>query len=140
MRLKLLLFICLLSFGTADSFHWQGNYDKALEQAKREQKTLLVFVVKRECPLCHRVIQEQFGRQPYIRELNRKTVAVMVTYADIVHYPVELYWTNIYPALFVVDAHKELFLHKPLYGSEITTENMAKLAKKLPASTACCEQ
>jgi thioredoxin-related protein len=131
MHRNLLFALLLFSFGWADHLHWLGDYDKALEQAKREHKPLLVFVVQKKSPLCHKVIQKVFTNQPYIQVLNTKAVTVMVTYADVVHYPVELYWTNTYPTLFFVESGKELFLREPLYGEEINATVLLKIVDRL---------
>jgi thioredoxin-related protein len=127
---KLLWVLLLSSFGVAEHLHWRGNYDNALAQAKKEHKLLLVLVVKEACPVCQEILQKEFtGEASFIDTLKTKSVTVMVTYADRVYYPVELYWTNSYPTLFFVNAEKELFVHTPLYAYEITKERVEMIVK-----------
>ncbi len=59
--------------------------------------------------------------QPYIETINQQMIAVMVTYEGRLSYPIELYYTTVFPTLFFVDAHKETFIGEPLYGEEINT-------------------
>jgi len=41
-------------------------------------------------------------------------------------YPIEMYYTRVFPTLFFVDSQRELFLHEPLYGEEITDQVLKK--------------
>jgi len=59
-------------------------------------------------------------------KINEKMVAVIVTYEGSKSYPVEMYYTTVFPTLFFVDSSKELFLREPLYGKEITPEILEK--------------
>jgi len=42
--IKYLLLLLLPIISSVNHVHWLGNYDKALQQAKKENKPLLVFV------------------------------------------------------------------------------------------------
>jgi len=57
----------------------------------------------------------------YVDTINQKTVPVIVTYEGTLSYPIEMYYTTVFPALFFVDSQRELFLKKPLYGREISS-------------------
>ena len=101
--------------------HWKSSYNNALIQAQKEKKSLLVLVVKEGEKRCGEVIAKSLMNQPYIEAINEQMIAVMVTYEGRLSYPIELYYTTIFPTLFFVDAHKETFLGEPLYGEEINT-------------------
>jgi len=123
--MKKILLFSLLTFSLfANHIHWQGDYNKALQQAHRQQKPLWVLVVKNNEPLCNEIIKNVFMNQPYIKKINSEIIAVIVTYEGKITYPIELYYTTIFPTLFFVEAKKETFLSEPLYGKEITTQKI----------------
>ena len=124
-RVLFLLLFPLLLF--SNHLHWQGDYDKALHQAKKEKKPLLVLVVKADEPLCNEIIKNFFMNQPYIADFNQKSIAVMVRYEGSLSYPVELYYTTSFPTLFLVDSQHETFLHDPLYDQNITVEALSDI-------------
>ena len=124
-RVVLFLLFPLLAF--SDHVYWQGNYDKALHQAQTEKKPLLVLVVKRETPLCNEVIKNLFMNQPYIEKINKTMVAVMVTYEGASSYPIELYYTTVFPTLFLVDSQREMFIGEPLYEMDINVTSLEEL-------------
>jgi len=104
----------------ANHIYWQGNYNKALQQAHHEHKPLLVLVVKKEDISTHTILKSALMNQPYIDKINETMIAVMVTYEGRSSYPIEMYYTTVFPALFFVDTQTETCMHEPLYGKEIT--------------------
>jgi len=122
--LLLLSLLPLLLF--AEHVHWMGSYDAALQKAVAEHKPLLLLVVKKSDPNSGKILKDFFMNRPYIEKINRDMVAVIVAYEGRESYPVEMYYTTQFPALFFVDAQRELFMHKPLYVGEITEEILEK--------------
>jgi len=114
---NLLFFLLLMSFGNANHISWLGNYDKALEKAKKAQKPMMVLLVKKDCKRCNEVIVEHFINRDDIDELNEKYIAVMVTYEGRVSYPIELFYSTTFPTLFFVDSKHESFLREPVFLS-----------------------
>ena len=124
--LKLLwlwLFPLILS---ANFVHWLGDYDTAHQKAIREHKPLMVLVVGKDPLPSNKIIHSVFMNKPYVEKINEKMVAVIVSYEGSKSYPVEMYYTTVFPTLFFVDSTKELFLREPLYGKEITPEILEK--------------
>ena len=119
--LLLWLFPLLLQ---ANFVNWLGNYDTAHQKAFKEKKVLLVLVVKKNAAETSRIIHATFMNRPYIETLNTKTVPVIVTYEGTLSYPVEMYYTTTFPALFFVDSSREIFLTEALYGEAITAEKV----------------
>ena len=115
----ILLLVLFLSFGNANHISWLGDYDKALKQAQKEKKPMMVLLVKKDCNLCNEVLIKNFMNRDYINTLNEKYVAVMVTYEGKTSYPIELFYSTIFPTLFFVNSNNEHFLEPPLYGEEI---------------------
>ena len=103
----------------ASAVSWLGDYDKALEEAKKEEKPLMVLLVKKDCKACNVSLVKNFMNRDYIEKLNEKYVAVMVTYEGETSYPIELFYSTLFPTLFFVNSADERFLEGPLYGEEI---------------------
>jgi hypothetical protein len=108
--------------------HWLGDYDKALQLAHKEHKPLLVLVVvKHKDPRSHTILKNHFMNHAYVDSINQKMIAVIVTYEGSVSYPVEMYYTTVFPTLFFVDIQTETFLGEPLYGAEIKSDRLEKI-------------
>ncbi len=130
-RLVTLLFTFALPLATfASHIHWLGHYDAALQKALSAHKPLLVLVIKKE-DRSNQVIQKALMNRPYITEIDQHFVSVIVTYEGEQSYPIEMYYTTVFPTLFFVDSSRELFLTKPLYGEEIRAERLAKIMRDL---------
>jgi thioredoxin-related protein len=114
-----ILFFLTLSL-YANHLNWLGNYDKALQHAKKEQKDLMVYLVKEDIPACQNTLKNSLMNHPYIERLKSRFVSVIVTYEGRTSYPVEMYYSQTFPTLFFVDSLHEHFLTPPLYGDMIT--------------------
>ena len=120
-QLKYLLIFWLLPISLlANYIHWLGDYNTALELAKKEHKPLLILVVKKDDNSSSKIIANSFMNQPYIDDVNKKRVSVIVTYEGKSSYPIEMYYTTVFPTLFLVDTKTETFIKEPLYGEQIT--------------------
>jgi hypothetical protein len=119
----LMLFILLLPLW-GDHVRWQGEYNKAFQHAHDINRSLLVLVVKEGEARCHEVIRESLMNQPYVEQINQQMIAVMVTYEGALSYPIELYYTTVFPTLFFVDSQRETFIGEPLYGDEINATSI----------------
>ena len=70
--------------------------------------------------------------QPYIDTLNQKMIAVMVTYNGRASYPIEMYYTRVFPALFFVDTQTETFMREPMYGEQILQLSLLQYSLLFP--------
>ena len=125
--LKYLLLWLLPLLLSANFVNWLGNYDVAHQKALKEHKPLLVLVVKKNNPLSSQIIKNSFMDQDYVDVINAKMVPVIVIYEGVLSYPIEMYYTTVFPTLFFVDSSKETFLREPLYGGEISKEAIEKM-------------
>ena len=64
--------------------------------------------------------------QKYVEHINKNMVPVIVMYEGKLSYPIEMYYTTVFPTLFFVDSQRELFINEPLYGEEITDKVLEK--------------
>jgi thioredoxin-related protein len=129
-KMLFLLFFFTLSMN-ADHIHWLGNYDKALQEAQKEHKPLMVLLVKKECSSCNDVIRDAFMGQEYVKHLNQKFISVIVTYEGRESYPIEMFYSTSFPTLFFVSSQTESFLSEPLYGKSIDKNRIENILKEI---------
>ena len=115
MKRFILLFFLFCALLYSKSLSWRGDYDKALLEAKKSNKILMVMLVKNSCKKCNKVLNEVFTNQPYIKSLNKKVVAVLINKDYKNSYPIEMYYTTVYPTLFFVNPKNETFIKEPVY-------------------------
>jgi len=113
---NLLILSILFSLAGAGHIRWFGNYSDALKVAQKEHKPMMVLLVKKECRLCGEVIREYFMDKSYIDLLDQKVISVIVVSDSKASYPIELFYSTIFPTLFFVDSQNESFLSDPFYG------------------------
>ena len=111
----------------ANHVQWLGDYDTALQLAHKEHKPLLVFVVKHKDPLSNTIIKNHFMNHDYVDTINEKMIPVIVTYEGRSSYPIEMYYTRVFPTLFFVDTRTETFMGEPLYGEGIKSDMIEKI-------------
>jgi len=114
----------------ASHVSWYGSFDKAHKKALKDNKKLMILLIKKDCKVCKEVIKTTFINQSYINNINKDFISVIVTKNQKESYPIEMLYTFTYPTLFFLD-NKELFVCKPIRG-EITPEklkNHLKLCK-----------
>ncbi len=127
-QLMKLTLLWLLPFViSANHVHWLGDYNVALQQAHKEQKPLFVLVIKKDSTLSSQIVKNYFMNQTYVEYINKKMIPVIVRYEGLLSYPVEMYYTTVFPTLFLVDSKREIFYSKPLYGKEINKESIDKM-------------
>ena len=129
--LKYLLLWLLPLLLSANFLNWLGNYDDAHQKALKENKPLLVLVVKKNDPLSSKIIKNSFMNKKYVDVINNTMVPVIVTYEGLLSYPVEMYYATEFPALFFVESSRETFLGEPLYGKSITGKILEKYIKDI---------
>lgn len=124
---KVALFLLLLGgFILAENLHWFGDYNKALAEAKVAKKPLLLLVVSRD-KNSTTILKTCFSKDSVIKEVNSKTVPVIVLFEGRNSYPIEMYYTTVFPTLFIVNSSDETLRYKPLYGEEIRAKTLLKL-------------
>jgi len=124
MKTVLILFLTISTM-YANHINWQGNYTKALQQAREENKVLMVLLIKNNCKECKDIVRDLFIDKPYIEKLNKNTIAVIVNIDNKHSFPIEMYWSNKYPTLFFVNSSNEIFVHKPF--TDITQKDIENI-------------
>ena len=126
-----LLIVGLPVLSFAAHVHWMGDYSAARQKAQSTHKPLMVLLIKAGQKYSRDIVQQQFMDQPYIDSINKHFIPVMIGDGVKMSYPIEMYYTTVFPTLFFVDSSRELFLTKPLYGKEIKAERLAKIMQDL---------
>ena len=124
----LILLALLLSALHANHISWQGDFDKAHKQAIKENKKLMVLLIKKDCDSCQEAIKTTFTNQPYIDMINSEFISVIVTKDQKRSYPIEMLYTFTYPTLFFLD-DRELFVCEPIRG-EVTPDKLKSYLKQ----------
>jgi len=108
-----ILFFCILE---ATNIRWYSNYDKALIEAKKQNKNLMIFVMKKDSNMAKDIFVNIFQDKQIAEFINKNYVSVVSIYEYKNSYPIELFYTSEFPALFFVSNTDESFIVKPLFG------------------------
>ncbi len=122
MKIFVLLFFLFCALLYSKSLSWRGDYDKALAEARDSDKILLVLLVKNGCKKCNEVLKKVFTDRPYIKTLSQKVIAVLINKEYKSSYPIEMYYTTVYPTLFFVNPQNETFIKEPIYGNIVKND------------------
>ncbi len=129
--MKALLFLSLLlSSVYANHISWLGDYNKALEKAKKEHKPMMVLLVEEDCKRCNELIKKEFMNHDYVDILNEQVISVIVTRDSKISYPIELFYSTSFPSLFFVNSEVETFLAEPFYG-KVNREKLLEVIDKI---------
>jgi len=123
-----IVFVLLLSSLSANHINWYANYDKAHQEAIKEGKNLMVFLIKKDCDLCRETLQKSFMNQSYVDNINTKFISVIVMKNQKSSYPIEMLYTLEYPSVFFLDK-TELFSCSPIHG-DITPNSLKNHLEK----------
>lgn len=115
MKKILLLFVLFLTSLNAQNISWYSSYDKALEQAIKEEKNMMIFIASKKTTKSKEILQKYFLKQDYIKYINENFISVLVTVEYKTSYPIELFYTTQFPSLFFASYKDESFLAHPIY-------------------------
>lgn len=99
---------------SAEHISWRGDFDKALFDAKKEQKNIIFLLLKKESS--KNILVDIFSNQNVIKKVNTRYIAIIGYYEDKHSYPIELFYTQTFPTIFFVSYKDESFLSNPLSG------------------------
>ena len=110
--MKKWLLFCVAALVWGRPIGWMGDYDAALNRARQEKKPLLILMVKPGCTMCKSFLVRIACDEALRERIVRSTVPLILT-QGVSRYPIEMYYTPVYPTLFLVDA-QERFLIDPV--------------------------
>ncbi len=94
--------------GYAASIHWMGDYDHAHQTAMKQHKALMVILVKPRRSKAAKLIRNLQGDPTIVSTIHRQFIPLIVTVDTRTQYPIEMYYTTEFPALFFVDPVREI--------------------------------
>ena len=126
---QIFIILFAISMVYANHIKWHGNYEKALKEAREQNKVLMVLLIKNNCQKCKDLVKDIFINKPYIDELNHNVISVIVNIDNKHSFPIEMYWSNEYPTLFFVNSRNEIFIHKPF--NDVTQKDIQNILIKI---------
>ena len=126
---QIFIILFAISMVYANHIKWHGNYEKALKEAREQNKVLMVLLIKNNCQKCKDLVKDIFINKPYIDELNHNVISVIVNIDNKHSFPIEMYWSNEYPTLFFVNSQNEIFIHKPF--NDVTQKDIQNILIKI---------
>jgi thioredoxin-related protein len=103
--LILFMVFSLLSTVYASEFKIYKNYDKALKEAKKSNKNLMMMLYSPHCPWCERMKEETISQKETQDFISNSYVYVSLNkYRD--NYP-KKFQTNMIPTIFLIDSKNE---------------------------------
>ncbi len=113
--MKAIYIVLLITLSlSADHVRWFFDYEEAHKEALKQNKHLMVLLVE-DSVITKETIKNTFMDQPYIDEINREFIPVLVAKGRKESYPIEMLYTLIYPTLFFLDKY-ELYSCNPIRG------------------------
>jgi hypothetical protein len=100
--------IILFVRGEATRLPIRGEYESARREAIREGKSLLLLLDRPGGRQGAAMVRRMLGDPPLRKLLAERTVVVLITAGTKSRYPIELYYTTRFPALFLIDPLREL--------------------------------
>lgn len=115
MKNYLLIILFFTSSIYANNISWYPSYDKALEQAHKEKKNLMIFIASNKNKNSNKILSKYFLNQDYVEYINKKFISVLITVEYKTSYPIELFYTTKFPSIFFASYKDESFLTHPIY-------------------------
>ena len=110
--MKKWLLFCVAALVWGRPTGWMGDYEAALNRAQQEKKPLLILMVKPGCEACGGLLMQITEDEALAEKIAGSTIPLLLT-KGMKRYPIEMYYTPVYPTLFLVDG-QERFLIDPV--------------------------
>ena len=85
--------------------HYESNYQRALKQAQKEQKMLMLFITQEYCPWCKKLAYKILTDES-IRSIIKKKFIPVILNKDKGPIPLK-YQTPVAPTLFFINAQED---------------------------------
>jgi len=113
---KYLILLCIPFIIHALSI--ESSYEKAHQKALKEKKILMVFLTQKGCNHCNIELQKILHTKELHRIIEKKALFLIILNTQKETYPIEMLYTDTYPAIFFLDEN-ELFTCKTLHTISI---------------------
>lgn len=113
-----LFFVIVCAILTAGPISWRGEYASARTEARKNHKNLLILLV-RSPQNARKLLSRIHSDARLSREISHSFVSVLIVVDSRSRYPIELYYTIRFPALFLVDPTTEIPFSPPCVGNAL---------------------
>ena len=76
---QIFIILFAISMVYANHIKWHGNYEKALKEAREQNKVLMVLLIKNNCQKCKDLVKDIFVNKPYIDKLNHNVTNIFLS-------------------------------------------------------------
>jgi hypothetical protein len=132
--MRLLLYFLLILLYTsslnAQNIKWFWDYEAGLKEAKLKQKNIILLLIKKDSLKAQKIFIDIFQDKDIIKDINRDFICILSIFEGKNSYPIELFYTVEFPALFFVSYKDEKYLIKPLY-IDISKQDIKNSLEKL---------
>jgi hypothetical protein len=132
--MRLLLYFLLILLYTsslnAQNIKWFWDYEVGLKEAKLKQKNIILLLIKKDSLKAQKIFIDIFQDKDIIKDINRDFICILSIFEGKNSYPIELFYTVEFPALFFVSYKDEKYLIKPLY-IDISKQDIKNSLEKL---------
>ena len=111
-----LILLCFFVFQTnsfAKHISWKSEYEKQLIEAKKQNKNILLLLLDKNSS--KDIFINVFSDEKIIDQMQN-FIAIIAYFEHKNSYPIELFYTQSFPAVFFVSYEDESYLTKPLFG------------------------
>ncbi len=129
MKIFFILLLCG-QFLFAEHIRWQSDYEASLQKAKGQNKDIFLLILKKEDKKSLALFRDIFANKSITKLVNQNFIPVIVFFENKESYPVELFYAQSFPAIFLVSKDDESYLKEPL----IETFDLGELEKILSLS------
>jgi thioredoxin-related protein len=135
--MKYLLILIALSFSLqaasieafADKMHYETNYEKAMEKAKKEKKLVMLVMVTHYCPWCRKYERDTLSKKSISKLVKEKYIPLVLNREDR-KFP-KKFDTERIPITMFIDPKSETLIYKEM-GYKIKKEFLDMEAKVKP--------
>jgi len=120
------LLIIILNTSFANNIKWYANYNKALKIAKKQNKNIMIFLINNNSKENKKMFINTFSNPRVIGKLNKNYISIILKFNSKRSYPIEMFYTNIFPSIFIISYIDESFLI-PIINAYINKDKLLRL-------------
>lgn len=111
----ILLLSIFISSCFSNNISWYSSYNKALKDAHKQKKNLMIFISSKKTNKSNIVLSKYFMKQDYIEYINKNFISILISVESKISYPIEMFYTTTFPSIFFASYKDESFLTHPIY-------------------------
>lgn len=101
-----------LSSSFIEKMSYESDYNKALTEAKKQNKGIMMVVSQKSCPWCRKMERQTLNRVPIDKLIKSKFIPLLLDEQD-ANFP-KKFEAKVFPTTFFIDAKSEELISKVL--------------------------